>query len=108
MRTPSQKGPRALADLLAPGTALGRLAAEAGSRTDLAVQVRALLPEALRAGMAGCNLRPDGTLVVLATSPDWAARLRFEGDRILAACRSIRPGVLGIKMRVGMEPPTDP
>ncbi len=89
-----------LADVVGPGTALGRLAAEADSRMDLVVRIRALLPEELRAGVAACNLREDGTLVVLAPSPEWAARLRFEGETLLAGCRSFRPEAARLRLRV--------
>lgn len=89
-----------LADVVGPGTALGRLAAEADSRMDLAAQMRALLPEELRAGISACNLRDDGTLVVLSPSSEWAARLRFEGETLLAGCRKFRPETARLRLRV--------
>lgn len=89
-----------LADVVGPGTALGRLAAEADSRMDLVARITASLPAELRAGVAACNLREDGTLVVLAPSPEWAARLRFEAETLLAGCRRCHPEVARLKVRV--------
>lgn len=98
-------GPRALADLLKAGTAppgpLGALARAAESRLVLADEIRRHLPPDLAGGVASCNLRADGTLVVTATSPDWAARLRFEAEGILASCRAGWPATTRVRVRVG-------
>ena len=47
------------------------------------------LPDELRTALVGANVREDGVLVVIARSPAWAARLRYEQDALLtAACAS--------------------
>lgn len=97
--------PRGLAELIAGNSPLGALAREATTRLDLADTVRNSLPPDLAAAISTCNLRPDGTLVVTATSPDWAARLRFEGDTILAGCRSAWPAAERVRVRTGTLPP---
>lgn len=100
MNDPSRSGPRGLGELLAAGGPLGTLAAAAGQRLELADCVRAGLPGDLAAGIESCNLRPDGTLVVTTASPEWAARLRFEGDAMLTACRSRWPAAARVRVRV--------
>ncbi len=47
---------------------------------------RALEP-ALASHLVGVNLRPDGQLVLVAESPAWAARLRFEADKLIATAQ---------------------
>ena len=73
---------------------------EAQSRIELADKIRAGLPEPLDQHIEACNLRDDGTLVVLATNPEWAARLRFESDKMLSHCRQQHPGAARVKIRV--------
>jgi hypothetical protein len=108
----SGPGPRALGDLLksgpagepAPANPLGALARAAESRLALTEEIRRQLPPDLAGGVDACNLRPDGTLVVTATSPDWAARLRFEAEGMLASCRAGWPAATRVRVRVGTGP----
>ena len=51
---------------------------------DLAATLRAGLPPEMSAELRSASLHDDGTLVVMAASPAWAARLRFEGATLLA------------------------
>jgi hypothetical protein len=97
-------GPLGLGELLAGNSALGALAKAASSRLDLADTVRQQLPADLAAAITACNLRPDGTLMVTAASPEWASRLRFEADGILAGCRPLWPAAARVKFRVGTDP----
>ena len=107
MSKPSGNGPRGLGDLLAQSISqsgpLGALAEAARSRLDLAECVRKQLPADLAAAVTACNLRPEGTLVITAASPEWAARLRFEADGILAGCRADWPDAARVRFRVGRE-----
>lgn len=96
--------PRGLGELLASDSALGALAKAASRRLDLADAVRDQLPADLASAVTSCNLRPEGTLVVTAASPEWAARLRFEGDRILSGCRARWPDAARVRVRVGTDP----
>ncbi|MEQ1801157.1 MAG: DciA family protein [Gammaproteobacteria bacterium] len=97
------RGPRGLGELLALNSPLGALAKAASSRLELADCVRRTLPGELAAAVANCNLRPDGTLVVTAASPEWASRLRFEADGILEGCRPHWPEAARVKFRVGTD-----
>lgn len=101
MSSPSRNGPRGLGELIAANSPLGALARAASSRLELADSVRKQLPPTLAAAIATCNLRADGTLVVTAASPEWAARLRFEADAILAGCRPTWPAAARVRFRVG-------
>ena len=53
----------------------------------LVAALRRTLPPELGAGLAAANVREDGSLVVLASTPAWASRLRFEADLLLRAAR---------------------
>ncbi|MBL8202174.1 MAG: DUF721 domain-containing protein [Chromatiales bacterium] len=103
MSTPPGNGPRGLGDLMASSGPLGALAKAASSRLDLADCVRKQLAGELAAAVTTCNLRPDGTLVVTTASPEWAARLRFESDGILAGCRPQWPEAARVRFRVGTD-----
>jgi hypothetical protein len=80
------------------------LAIQAARRTDLTGYLRAGLSAELRDHLRAGNPRPDGTLVIMADSPAWAARLRFEGGLLLARCREVHPEVQRIKVRVLADP----
>lgn len=93
--------PKSLSELLQqPDSVIRRLADEAVRRVTLAEHMRHELPADLASGVLGCNVREDGTLVVVAASPEWASRLRFESDRLLRICRGREPDVHRVKLRV--------
>ncbi len=88
---------------MALSSPLGVLAKAASSRLELADCIRKQLPVELAAAVTACNLRPDGTLVIMAASPEWAARLRFEAEGILAGCRPQWPEAARVRFRVGTD-----
>lgn len=97
----SKERSKSLAELISrPQSGLGKLAAAARRQTALSDYLRAGLGLQLGAGVAHCNIRDDGTAVVLATSPEWAARLRFEAPRILELCREHGSNATAVKVRV--------
>lgn len=95
-----RKRPRSFGELIGTDSSLARLQQEARGRLELASQLRQALPDELRPALAGCNLRPDGTLVLIAPSPAWAARLRFEGEALLGHCRERFPAAARVRIRV--------
>ncbi|MEZ5566283.1 MAG: DciA family protein [Gammaproteobacteria bacterium] len=98
----SDKGSlKGLGELLGADSALAQLARTAGRQVEVADCVRQQLSTDLAGAIAACNLRPDGTLVVTALSPEWAARLRFEADAILTGCRVNWPAAARVQIRVG-------
>jgi hypothetical protein len=80
---------------------LARLADAARLRADLSDYMRKHLDSSLAAGFRHCNIRDDETLVVTATSPEWAARLRFASARFLELSQECGQNVKTVKVRVG-------
>lgn len=96
-----KKEPKPLSALVhEAGSPLHKLAAEAHRRVSLTDHMRNQLPESLSAGVLACNIRSDGTLVVIASSPEWANRLRFESVQLLQIGRRLEPQVQRVKLRV--------
>ena len=75
----------------------------AQSMAELTGILSAALPDELQAGIRAANVRVNGELIVSADSPAWAARLRFEGDRLLAAARAAGECVESISVRVSHD-----
>lgn len=97
----SHKTPKSLSELIfRPGSPIAGLAREAEAATSLVDELRAALAAPLAGALAGARLREDGTLVLLAASPAWAARLRFEGEQLLERCRERHPDARRIEVRV--------
>lgn len=97
-----KKTPKPLSELIsATDSPLGQLAEEARSRLELTDHIRKGLPAELASQMTSCNLRSDGTLVVIASGPEWAARIRFESSLILSLSRERNPKTTQVKVRVG-------
>ncbi len=46
------------------------------------------LPDEYTGAIAAANVREDGSLVVIATSPAWASRLRYDAEKMLEAARA--------------------
>ncbi len=97
----SEKSLKSLSDLLhRPTGPLADLARRAAGAEELAAALRASLGPELAAELRAAHLRPDGTLVILAASPAWAARLRFEAQALLARCRERHPQAARVRVRV--------
>ena len=75
----------------------------AQAMADLAQRLAAAMPDDLKGGIRAANVRDDGELVVIADTPAWAARLRFEGDKLLAAARAAGERVTVISVRVSHD-----
>ena len=97
----SSKSPKSLSELIfRPGSALNDLAQQAAAAADLATALRAVLAPNAAAELRSAALREDGTLVVMTGSSAWAARLRFESERLLGRCREIHPATKQLEVRV--------
>ena len=83
------------------GNALEDLVQHAQDMDDLALRVRLSLDGDMRDSIAAANLRDDGELVVVCRSSAWAARLRFEAERLIQAARDGGYKVTGCRVRVG-------
>ena len=98
----SKNEPKSLSELLGTSKSeLGHIAEQAQLHEDLGDRLRKSLPPELQPGFMHCSLQEDGILVVAASSPEWAARLRFESNRILEICRAAGLTVATIRVRTG-------
>ncbi len=89
------------------GSELARIVKRAGELDGLLACVRAALPEAARERVFGVNLRSD-TLVVIADSAAWAARVRYSGEALrarLAAEYGVEIRKVVVKVRAPVERP---
>ena len=91
-----------LDNLLNPGSGegLSQIVRHARDMGRLVGALRDALPGDQAEGILAANIREDGELVVLASTPAWAARLRFETDLLLEAARRIDGDVSGCRVRV--------
>ena len=58
------------------------------------------LPEPDRVAIVAANVRESGELIVLAASPAWASRLRYETDRLMEAARGSGAKITTCRVRV--------
>jgi hypothetical protein len=79
---------------------IGQLAATARQKLALTEHVRNGLPEDLGAELLHCSLDDGGAMIVRVSSPEWAARLRFENETLLMLARQVHPETTSIKVRV--------
>jgi len=97
----SKNKPKSLSQLLqTPDSTLGRLAETARQKLALSEHIRTGLAPDLGAELLHCSIDDDGTLIVRTTSPEWAARLRFENETLLSLSREVHPETTSVKVRV--------
>ena len=96
-----KKHAKSLAELIvSTDTGFGNLANAAQRRADLSDYLRNNIDPALSGGFSNCNISDDGTLVIIATSPEWASRIRFETQPFIDLCRQQGTLVRTVKVRV--------
>ena len=80
---------KSLENLLNPNDngGLGDIVRHARDMGELVGRLQQALPDEIGQQVLAANIRDNGELVVLARSPAWAAKLRFEADALLAAAR---------------------
>jgi len=61
------------------------------------------LPDDYTGAIVAANLRENGDLVVIAASPAWAGRLRYETDTLLAAARDAGLEPVACRVRVSQS-----
>lgn len=83
---------------------LGKIVRHAREMGDLTARLRAALGEPAASQLLACNLHDDGSLVVICSSPSWAARVRFESERLLAAAADAGIRAERVRVRVSTEP----
>ena len=82
------------------GGALGEVVGRARAMDDLAALLRAALDPETAPNLVAANLRENGELAIVCSSPAWAARLRFESDALLRAARSAGARVERVSVKV--------
>lgn len=81
-----------------PSGRLDKIVRRAREMGDLTVRLKAALAEPAASQLLAANIHDDGSLVVICSSASWAARLRFESERLLAA--AAEAGVHADRLRV--------
>jgi len=91
-----------LENLLNPNNdgGLGDIIRHAQDMGELVQMLQQSLPADTAASVKAANIRDNGELVILASSPAWAAKLRFEADSLVAAARAAGAEVSTCKIRV--------
>ena len=54
----------------------------------------------LASNLIAANVREDGSLILVCSSPAWASRLRFETEKLLVIARKSEPRVTGCSVKV--------
>lgn len=97
--------PKRLENLLNPNAdeGLGSIVRRAREMDRLGDALRAVFPADESGGILAANIRDDGELVILAASPAWAAKFRFEAERLMEAARATGAVVSSCKVRVSRD-----
>jgi len=91
-----------LENLLNPNNdgGLGDIIRHAKEMGELVHELQQALPDDIGASIQSANIRGDGELVILASSPAWAAKLRFEAERLMDIARRAGADVTSCIVRV--------
>ena len=93
---------KSLENLLNPNEdgGLGDVVRRAKAMGELTCALTRALPADSAGSIVSANVREGGELVVLAASPAWAAKLRFEADALLQIARKAGADVQSCTVRV--------
>jgi len=93
---------KTLGNLLNPCTSgeLGDIVRRAHEMGELTRILAEALPDEAAGAIVAANVRPDGELVVIAASPAWASRLRYESSCLLDAARAAGVEASSCRVRV--------
>jgi hypothetical protein len=91
--------PQSLGKILGNSGHLRGLIQQAQHNTEVLLEVRALMPDALRSHCHAAHIQ-DQQLVLFTDSPAWVMRLRFCSTQILTGLRATRPNLRGVRVRV--------
>ena len=91
-----------LENLLNPndGGELGDVIRHAQDMGELIQVLQEALPGESQGSISAANIRDNGVLVILASSPAWAAKLRFDAECLMQAARDSGAVVSTCKVRV--------
>ena len=85
------------------GGSLGKIIRRARDMDDLATRLRAAIDSESAHTLLAANIRDNGELVVIASSSAWAAKLRFESEKLMRAARSDGTPVNSVRVTVARE-----
>lgn len=79
---------------------LDKIIQRAQNMDSLTSTLQAALPGDLAANLVAANVREDGDLVLVCSSPAWASRLRFEAENLTETARKLGMTVRGCTVKV--------
>jgi len=79
---------------------LDKIIQRAQNMDSLTSSLQAILPADLAANLVAANVREDGNLVLVCSSPAWASRLRFEAEQLTETARKQGMKVSGYTVKV--------
>ncbi len=79
---------------------LGDIIRHAQDMGELIQILQQVLPAESQGSISAANIRDNGELVILASSPAWAAKLRFDAECLMQAARDSGAEVSSCKVRV--------
>jgi len=82
---------------------LGDLVRRAREMGELTGALEGALPAECAGAVVAANVREDGELIVIAATPAWASRLRYEADTLLEAARSAGIDAKACRIRVSQR-----
>jgi hypothetical protein len=93
---------KSLQNLLNPNKdgGLGDIIRHARDMGELVHKLQQALPDDMTTSIQSANIRDNGELVILASTPAWAAKLRFEANRLMATARETGADVTSCVVRV--------
>jgi len=86
------------------GGTLRKIVQNAQFLDDLTASLKKELEPDLAANLLAASVRTDGELVLIASSSAWAAKLRFEGDRLMAVAVAAGCPVQSYRVSVSKTP----
>ena len=82
------------------GNGLEKIVQRAQNMDDIAQKLRQAIDKDVAEQISAINVRNDGDLVVVCTTSAWAARIRFDGEALVAAARRLGADVTRCHVRV--------
>jgi len=82
---------------------LGDIIRHARDMGELVHKLQQALPDDMTTSILSANIRDNGELVVLVSTPAWAAKLRFEANRLMATARQTGLDVTSCVVRVNRD-----
>ena len=79
---------------------LANMVERAQAMGELTQRLQSVLSAELASSLVAANISAEKELIVIARSPAWAARLRFETDKLIAAAQEADSSVSGCSVRV--------